>query len=499
MIRTLKKEISSHKIVYGLLVVLLALATFVRVYRTDIILQFFYDQGRDALSIWDLIHKGDVFLIGPTTGIAGIFRGPFYYYLIAPLYWLGGGNPVYPAIFLALTTVVAIGIAFVLSKEFANYKTAFFVTIFASFSYYLVYASRWLSNPTPMLLLSMLFLASFVLIMKGYQWAWILLSTIAGLSLFHFGSSGEFFYFPATAVFTIWQFKHFPSLKVIVLSAVAFVLTASPLLLFDIRNDFLLSNNIKAFLFEKESFQTNFWEVLNARFGFYNGAFWGKIFPSVTATTKYLVLAFWLLFVYKLPLLTKNKYFILVSIILLSPVIGLLFFQGNEGNIYGYYMTGYYFIWIIFLGLVLNSFWDNVIGKIFVLVFLVFFLQNNYPIVKSYITDKVDGETTIAFAPQKEAIEWAYENADGEEFNTDVYVPPVIPYAYDYLFTWYESMPIYSGRVEDQKELLYTLYEQDPPHPERLDAWLERQAGIGEVIDEAKFAGITIQRRRRIQ
>ena len=51
---------------------------------------------------------------------------------------------------------------------------------------------------------------------------------------------------------------------------------------------------------------------------------------------------------------------------------------------------------------------------------------------------------------------------------------------------------------EKQISLLYTLYEVDPPHPERLEVWLKRQATIGMVEEEAAFGGIVVQRRKRI-
>src|SRR3989304_6618507 len=89
--------------IFGILV----LAFFVRVYRQSELLGFYYDQGRDALIIWDLWHKATPFLIGRVTGLPGIFLGPFYYYLIAPLYLIGGGNPLYLSAFLAFITVVA--------------------------------------------------------------------------------------------------------------------------------------------------------------------------------------------------------------------------------------------------------------------------------------------------------------------------------------------------------------------------------------------------------
>ena len=47
-----------------LLGILLFAALIVRLYRLDELLGFWYDQGRDALVIWDFIHKGKLFLVG---------------------------------------------------------------------------------------------------------------------------------------------------------------------------------------------------------------------------------------------------------------------------------------------------------------------------------------------------------------------------------------------------------------------------------------------------
>src|SRR4030043_814216 len=98
----------------NLLILIIAGALFVRVYRINDLLGFYYDQGRDALVIWRLWHEGKFFLIGPITGLAGIFLGPFYYYLLAPLYLIGGGNPVYPAVFLAFLSTLAIFVIYLL-------------------------------------------------------------------------------------------------------------------------------------------------------------------------------------------------------------------------------------------------------------------------------------------------------------------------------------------------------------------------------------------------
>src|SRR3989337_859181 len=112
---------------------ILLLAFFVRVYRIDKLLGFYFDQGRDALVIWDFWKNGKLFLIGPTTGIEGVFRGPWYYWLITPFYILGKGNPVWPSVFLSLTTVVGIFLAYKLADKLAGKWAGIIAAIVGSF------------------------------------------------------------------------------------------------------------------------------------------------------------------------------------------------------------------------------------------------------------------------------------------------------------------------------------------------------------------------------
>ncbi|MBP7119148.1 glycosyltransferase family 39 protein [Candidatus Woesebacteria bacterium] len=486
-----------------LLIAILVFAFFMRVYRIDYALGFYFDQGRDALAIWDLIRNHKFFLIGPTTGIAGIFRGPFYYYLIAPFYLIGQGNPLYPSIFLSLTSVGALALLFKLTRKIIGAPGALMATLIGAGSFYIILASRWLSNPTPMLLLSMALIYAMFLILEGKKWAWVAIGFISGTSLFHFGSSGEFFYFPALAIFFLWQTKpwsskrNLPSFTICVLTVLAFLSTAAPLVLFDLRHDHILWNNVKAFLFEKGSFKGNFMDVLRVRFDFYYSVFASKLFETRNNREIILMIIPIIGIATQAKKLFTNKYFLSVFLLFMSPIIGLLFFQGNEGNIYDYYLTGYYLVFILLFSVGLGVVYKSTFGKIFLVVFFYVFLQSNLAITFSRLNDNGDGENTIIFANQKQALNWIYEDASGAEFNTDVYVPPVIPYAYDYLFTWYSQSR--NGWVHNgELSRLYTLYEEDPPHPERLLAWKKRQEGIGKILYEKKFGGITVQRRERI-
>jgi hypothetical protein len=130
-------------------------------------------------------------------------------------------------------------------------------------------------------------------------------------------------------------------------------------------------------------------------------------------------------------------------------------------------------------------------------------IYSNGSLIHKNLIDEREGEVDIIFKHQLSTIDWIFEDASERgEFNVDVYVPPVIPHAYDYLFLWQATKRCgdnLCGMVEERVPLLYTLYEADPPHPERLDAWLERQKGIGRIQESVRFGGITVERRERIE
>lgn len=497
--KKLQKEIKFHLVVYILLFASLLVGLFLRVYRVDKVLGFYYDQGRDALVIWDFIYNHKFFLIGPTTGLAGIFRGPYYYYLIAPFYFLGRGNPVWPAVFLAVITIFAGFLGYILGKKILNREAGVIFAILSSFSFNIVFASRWLSNPTPMLPLSMILVWGMIKVTEGKKWAWPVIALTSGLSLFSFGSSGELFYFPALLIFLIWQWKNRPDLKNLIISVVLFTLTFAPLVLFDLKHEGILRNNFISTFGEQKSFAIPSAAFVWDRTKLYYDIFTNKIFQDRKNLELFSLGTVGVAFLVLLPQLVKSKGFKILLLLLLSAMIGLYFYQGNYGVLYDYYMTGYYLIFLLFFSVVLAKIWQYKLGKLFVIFFMYLFLMNNVPVIWSKASDGLDGPNSIGFKNQKEAIDWIYKDVGDKTFNVDVYVPPVIPYAYDYLFKWYGGKIHGREPNADQEKILYTLYEVDPPHPERLDAWLARQKGIGKVEETVTFGGITVQRRERIQ
>lgn len=501
LLNSFKLTFKKNPVLCLVILFFLFLGTFLRSYRPDL-MAFNYDQGRDALVIWKLWHEGKFFLIGPVTGLAGIFLGPFYYYLIAPFYILGQGNPLYPYFFLVFLTMLAVLLCFYIAKKMHSNMAGLFALIIASSSAYIIQSSRWLSNPTPLLLTSVLLLFSLWKVMESKKPIWWMTSALLiGLSMQLEAASG-IFYIPMFIIFSIWQRKKLPSLNNSIAAFLAFFVTLIPQIIFNFRHDNILLNNFYSLFVKQKGFSAPVASTLSQKLDYFWGVFYSKIFVgNQTAAIVFIILS--LAFLFAAWKKTNKKGAIsLLLLFILTSVAGIFFFQGNHGNLYDYYMTGIYLPFIILFSLGLAEIFKKKFGILVVLVFFVLFFIDNIGQMKTYfVSYSVDPER-VSLGNELQAVNWVFEDAKGRgEFNVDEYVPPVIPYTYNYLFLWQGTKRCgisLCGLVEERKDLLYTLYEVDPPHPDRIQAWFDRQNGIGKIVEEVKFLGIGVRRRERI-
>ena len=499
------------------LFLLFLLSLFLRIYRLGDLLGFYYDQGRDALRVWEFWYNKKPFLVGPVTGLEGIFLGPFYYYLIAPFYLVGGGNPVYPAIFISFLSSLSVFFIFYLGWKFHSKAGGIIAAIIFAFSYNLVLASRWLSNPTPILLSSTLLMIFFYKIYKtkNKKW-WYAISVLVGLSM-QFESASAVFYIPISLIFYVWlaTFEKKADLKpsgklhhkkILFISAFLFFLTLIPQIIFNFRHDNLLLNNFLSIFFKGEKgggFGLNFKQILPIRLKYFWEVYYTKLIPNESKLVAiFTLISFFGLYLSR-KTITKKFAIPFLLIFLLTPMAGFILFQGNYGNIYDYYMTGYYLPFVLFFSLGLAEIWQKrLLGKALVFLFFMSFFAVNIPLVKNYLSAGIDGKHHITLGNQIQAVEYVIKDAGGKKFNVDFYVPPVLPYSYDYLFLWRTSKMCDKNRcgfVKDERvELLYTPYEVDPLYPDRLESWLKRQDSIGRFLEEKRFGGITVQKRKRI-
>jgi len=488
------KEIYKHKLEYFLLFLILSFSAFFRLFRLGQLLGFWYDQGRDALIIWDLLHYRKFFLIGPVTGIEGIFLGPFYYYLLAPFYWLGKGSPVVAAGGLSWLTVGAIFLLYWIGKKMFGATVGLLAAFLYGFSYNLVIFSRWLANPNPLPFFTLLVLIFLYKFIESQNTKYIILSSFSvGLCL-QLEAASAVFFLPSILVILIWQRKKI-SLKTLFWSFFAFLITLIPQIYFNFRHQGILVAAFKKFLVEEKSFKLSFSQIIHLRLLTYYEVFTSKLIPGLDKL-KPLVLALFSapFFLFRKKIFSKEGKFLLIW--LFVPLLGYVFHQGNHGYIWDYYFTGITPAFFLLFSLGLYSLVKRGLpGKVVVCGFLIAFTVFNLRSINNYLKTGIG----ITLRAQTKAIDWIYDQAKGKPFNTDFYVPPQIFYSYSYLMKWYGNGKFGFEPETKQIKELYTLYEPDGEHPQFLNAWLKRQNSFSKVIEEYFWGDITVQKRERFK
>lgn len=494
MLNKVKKFLSTNY----LLIVILSLASYLRFFRLKELLGFWYDQGRDALVIWDMFHGIKFSLVGQMMGFTGILRGGWFYWLLTPFYAMGAGNPIWPTAFLVITSIVAIFVLYKVGVEIGGKNVGIMSALVASVSIYVINASRWLSGTTPELLVSILLIWVVLKFLQKKSWAIPLIGLLVGMS-FQFEGATEVFYVPALLLIFFINRKIFPGIKTFILAFVLFLIPAIPQMIFEFRHPGVLSGALFNFIFHEKTFTLSFWEIVRTRLPYYYGLlyskFWingGLLFAPFLISVIYILIKKWKTF-------WVQPKFKILFIFATVPFVGTLFFVGNLGAIYDYYFTGYYLIWILLFSFVLISVWKSRPGKFMVIAFVISLLIENAIGFKDTYFISLNDPTQTTYSGQLKAIDWVYKNAGERPFNFDVYVPPVVPYEFNYFFKWYGNSKYGRTPIENNIPLLYTIYEVDTYHPERLKAWLDRQKGIGKVEESESFGGITVERRTRIK
>lgn len=495
-----KKEFLQNKfyLIFG--AILIVLAFFLRVWRIDQLLWFFYDQGRDALVISEIL-QGNFTLIGPTTGIEGIFLGPFYYYFLSIGYLIGGGNPWIASIYHSFMGVLGFIVVFYIAKNYFDIKVALTFLILVTFSYNEIISNRWMANPTPAVLFSPLVLLFVSLSFKNPTF--LIIATFCAGLLLQLEASSSIFLILITAFFILIYRRKY-NLKILIFSFSSFVFTLLPQFIFEFRNNFLITKNILSFIASNtpndniSTFQIPNFITLSERLNLYSNAFFEKIAVNFNLSYSFIFLIFTLLVIFVVKLNWEKPIIKICTFWFFGILICFLFYFGNYGRIYKYYLNPIFPIFFLYLALILKTLAKIFLFKILVILFLLLFLFEQLKFTSSYLISGIDGEKTIALGNENLAVEYVLSDSKNQDFNVDVYVPPVIPYAYDYLFYYYIGKRLDQINSKTEKNL-YTIHEYDGEILEREKKWLKRQDGIGKITKQVRFGGIGVEKRERIK
>jgi len=119
---------------------------------------FGYDQARDLQRIYDIVTLHKLKLVGPETDIPGVFSGPFYYYLLLPLYYFSHFNPNVASIGLVLLNITGIFFIYITTISiFQSKKAGLIAGLLWSFSYMQANFAKYISNVSPIPITCLIF------------------------------------------------------------------------------------------------------------------------------------------------------------------------------------------------------------------------------------------------------------------------------------------------------------------------------------------------------
>ncbi len=242
------KKIKSLIISHWLLIIILLLAAFLRLYKIEGYMTFLGDEGRDVLVVKRMIVDRKWTLLGPTASVGGFFLGPIYYYFMLPFLWLFRLNPVGPAIMVALFGVATVYLIYHVAKEFFD-KTAGLIaaTLYALSPLVIAYSrSSWNPNLVPFFALLYIYSLYKAVKTNRFQW-WFLAGVCIGIGLqLHYLFT---FLIVTGVVFLLLAKKGLSYLKLWGAKLLGVIIGWSPFIVFELRHRFPNTKTLYQFIF----------------------------------------------------------------------------------------------------------------------------------------------------------------------------------------------------------------------------------------------------------
>lgn len=401
-----------------------------------------FDQGRDFLWVKNQVELQKLYLVGPWGSLAGVFFGPFWFWLLIIPYLITDGHPIGFSVFNALIVMSSVVVSFFLLRK-KVYTAAIFVVILGLLSVGLRGISTFAFSQHLLPLLTVLLLWSYVQITSTARPIYVFISLfIIGL-MFHAEPPTSIFSLPSLFLLLLFtkNVKKMLTIKNIVLSAIAFVLPFAPLLLFDLRHDFIQVKAVLAyFQGNNESLQGILpfsQRIIDRTLKFID------IFRSATSSfplfISVLLLITNVLTIWKL---NKDTYISTVARSIGIYILSLwLIFVLYPPELKMFYLDGIIILFVIFHALFLAILWRNKYLKVVLVGYIFYlFIQNIQPMQHLALSQSDFSSVktaTSVYSNQKKIIDWIYTQADGKGFKVYTYSPAIYDYPYQYLFLQY--------------------------------------------------------------
>jgi len=498
-----------------LILFLVAVCFFFRIYNYRDGIIFTYDQARDAFRVKSFINEKNLMLLGPETDIPGVHHGVGYYYLLSIPYAISS-SPETAVIFMILLHSFGVILIYKFAQVLFNKtETAFIASLIYAVSFELVQYSRWLSNPSLAIITTTASAWVIYEWIKGNKKSLALIGLFLGLNLHFQLFLAYYFLLP---IISLIIFKPKISLKYLISSLLLFTLTISPFLISEIK---FKGQFLKSFLlfFAKDNAYQNpikFIELITNRLS-------NTVYYTLIPLHKTLSLLILFLLIFSIiHIMTKqqtenrnNFRFLLIWLFINFSVF--IFSSGAVGTEFS--MVGAVIPMIFTASFILQRFYQNKKYKIYakyIILFIVFL--HGYHILTlaqkgSFLFSVQDAFT---YGLEKKVLDYTYKESQNLPFSVcTLTVPFAINTTWAYLYSNYGKdnygyLPYYAGPNQgnypgsnslildkNKPEIRYLIYEPPYGMPDSLiHTFRNLENYISDVVGLEKFGLITVEKRK---
>lgn len=464
---------------------------------------FGYDQGQAYLAVKQIVVDHKFTLIGtPVGGQGGFFQGAGWYYLLSIPFFFLHGNPYGGMILMFLIGVGTVILTMLVGREMFGWRTGLLIGFLIATSPTIIPQSRFIWAPFPVSFLSVIFLYLFYQTLQGKKYCLSLLAfTISLMSHFETAIAGTLL-ISSILFIPILIWKRLITWKTFAFAIILLAIPQIPLLLFDIRHNFIitkgivhynqsgLSNNHQVtFLYFTLMVKQHFDVFISVFSSMFTPAsdYWLPILISVLIGITFCVKDKSIPF--------AKKFFIIF--LSSTPLTLFAVFLFYAWPIWNWWVLELPIFYCFLFGILLMQFSKFSIGKLVLIISLFYFsfVYVQYTI-HAYRYDYPDYGGTAKIKGKSDAIDYIYKDAHGKQFGLLIFTPPVYTYDYDYLLWWYGLKKYHYLPYKKKNGDFYLLMEKDPSKPWSYNGWLETVIKVGKVEKTVTLpSGIIIQKR----
>ena len=472
-----------------IIIVTIAAASFLRLYRLTEFARFLGDEGRDAIVVKRIITFEHFPAVGAPTSVGQVYLGPFYYYFIAPWLALFKLDPVGLAYGVAVFSIVFLAVIYLLTRHFFNERVAIIATFLTSFSYVLIELSRFSWNPNLLPLFSMLTVFFFLKALKNKSKVFYFLFGV----FFSFSVQLHYLAMSLALPVLIIGLEDFLSNvksrgeKIInySISVASFVFFMIPLLIFDLRHNFLNSRNFVRLFQSGEAIGDGKIFALVSTFSDLNQYLFSISFNNVLALVLFVIIL--VLFFFNLQ--KKEYYFRAFIIFFIGSLIVISLYPGVK---HPHYLGMLYPFYIIVIARILSDFLKRgIFDKVLVFMFLIAFLFLNS---KNYLFLKEEPNNQIGLA--KNIAQKIYENVKTDKFTVTSLPEKYSDSTYRYFLEIWGKRPNDTDSMEKADELFVVCEKKCSPiigNP----LWDIAYFAPTEIVGEWRVRGVKIYKLTR--